>query len=128
MKPIRILVCDDSLLVRSRLKESLRQCGDHEVFEAKDGQGAVDLYKQHLPELVFLDIVMPEKDGLEALHLIKQFDAAARVVIVSSAGTQSHLRKAIEAGATDFIQKPWEQKQVESIIARVLSERDEQHV
>lgn len=125
MKPLRILVCDDSLLVRSRLKESLKQCGDFEVFEAQDGQAAIDMYKQYQPELVFLDIVMPLRDGMEALQTIKEYDTRAKVVMVSSAGTQSHLRKAIEAGATDFIQKPWEQHQILSIIAKAVKEKEE---
>ncbi|MDA8096199.1 MAG: response regulator [Desulforudis sp.] len=125
MKPLRILVCDDSLLVRSRLKESLKQCGDFEVFEAQDGQAAIDMYKQYQPELVFLDIVMPLRDGIEALQTIKEYDTRAKVVMVSSAGTQSHLRKAIEAGATDFIQKPWEQHQILSIIAKAVKEKEE---
>jgi len=67
---------------------------------------------------------MPEKDGIEALKEIKKFDRGAKVIMLSSSGTQSHLKKTLEAGAIDFIQKPWEKSQIISAIARVVKERE----
>lgn len=110
--------------MRKKLKESIvLSCNIAEILEAKNGQMAVDMYKEHRPELVFMDIIMPEKDGIQAVKEIKEFDATAKVVMVSSTGTQANLRKAIEAGAYEFIQKPWENAAIENIINKLLKER-----
>ena len=124
VKTLKVLVCDDSILMRRKLKQSIELCCDYVVVvEAKDGQAAVDMYKLHSPDLVFMDIVMPEKSGIEAVKEIKEFDNLARVIMASSTGTQANLRKAIEAGAYEFIQKPWEQASIDNIINKLLSER-----
>lgn len=127
-KSFKIMLCDDSILVRKKLKESIEKCGCFTILEASDGQAAVDMYKEHRPHLVFMDIVMPSRDGIGALQEIKEHDSEARVVMLSSSGTRSHLAKAMEAGALDFIQKPWEQAQIISIIARVVRDREVQNV
>ncbi|MFZ5596951.1 MAG: response regulator [Bacillota bacterium] len=124
---LKVLICDDSLLVRKKLKEDLEQCGC-EILEASEGQAAIDMYKEHKPELVFMDIVMPVQDGIMALKEIKDHDPGARVVMVSSSGTQSHLKRALEAGADDFIQKPWEKTQIIAILGKVLKEKEGQNV
>lgn len=116
----KILICDDSMLMRKRLKESLDLCGSFEILEATDGQQAVNIYKERRPDLVFMDIVMPVKDGIQAVAEIKDFDKKAKVVIASSSGTKEHLRKAIGAGAFDFIQKPWEQEQIHGIVNNLI--------
>lgn len=113
---IKVLICDDSVLIRKKLKDSLLGCGCSEILEAGDGQSAVDTYKDHRPDLVFMDIVMPVKSGIEAVAEIKAFDSSARVVMASTVGTKTNLRKALEAGAYEFIQKPWEEAQIMAII------------
>jgi two-component system, chemotaxis family, chemotaxis protein CheY len=124
-KVLKVLVCDDSILMRRKLKESIELCYDSLVIvEAKDGQMAVEMFIEHKPDLVFMDIVMPVKDGIQAVKEIKLYDANARVVMASSTGTQANLRKAIEAGAYEFVQKPWEQTTIESIIKKLLAERE----
>lgn len=121
---LKVLICDDSILMRRKLKESIELCCDFaEITEAKNGQMAVDMYKEVMPDLVFMDIVMPVKDGIEAVKEIKLFDSEARVVMASSTGTQLNLRKAIEAGAYEFVQKPWEQSTIENIVNKLISER-----
>ena len=92
-------------------------------IEAKDGQGAIDQYKQNKPDLVFLDIVMPNKDGNIAIDEIMGYDPQATIIIASSAGTQSELKRAIEAGAKEFIQKPLDQQQVINTVNRFLEGR-----
>lgn len=112
-----ILVCDDSILARKQLKDAVTSiCGDVTIYEGKNGEEAVTLYKEHQPDLVMLDIVMPEMDGTTAVEKIIEFDANATIVIVSSVGTQLQLKKAITAGARDFIQKPIDISQVKSLI------------
>jgi len=119
---LKILICDDSMLMRKRLKDSLNLCGSFAIFEAFDGQRAVDIYKEYDPDLVFMDIVMPVKDGIQAVSEIKAFDKKAKIVMASSSGTKENLKRAIKAGAFEFIQKPWEQDQIAKIIKNVLKE------
>ena len=113
---LKVLICDDSILIRKKLKECLIDCGCGEILEASDGQNAVDKFKLHRPDLVFMDIVMPVKDGIEAVTEIIAFDNNAKIVMASSSGTKAFLIKALEAGAFDFIQKPFEEAHVRKII------------
>lgn len=119
---LKVLICDDSILIRKKLKSTLEKCKITEILEAENGQIAIDMVKAEKPDLVFLDIVMPDKDGIEALTEIKEFDPTIKAVMASSAGTQSHLRKAIELGAYDFIQKPVTLEAVANIIDKVVKE------
>ena len=113
----KILVCDDSVLARKQLMDAVKEIATGAVFiEGKNGVEAVDLYKSEKPDLVFMDIVMPEKDGTTALSEIREFDNEAVIIIVSSVGTQEQLKKAIQLGAKDFIQKPFEKNQIKEII------------
>lgn len=108
----KILICDDSILARKQIKDIIASMGTPVIFEASDGQSAIDIYKAEKPHLVFLDIVMPKKDGNIAIEEIMAFDKDAIIIIVSSVGTQSQLKCALEAGATDFIQKPFSKEHI----------------
>ena len=88
-----------------------------------DGQDAIDKYKESKPDLVFLDIVMPKKDGNAAIREIMEFDPEANIIIASSVGTQSQLKLALEAGAKDFIQKPLDKDQVVKVVSKFLEGR-----
>ncbi|MBP5266843.1 MAG: response regulator [Lachnospiraceae bacterium] len=113
---ITILVGDDSILARKQLKDILIGIQDNlEFVEASNGQEAVDRFKEVHPDIVFLDIVMPVKDGIAATGEIVASDSKAKIIIVSSVGTQTQLKAAIEAGAKDFIQKPIRAEQVIAI-------------
>lgn len=113
------LICDDSLLVRKKLKELLEGCGCTKIIEASNGQEAVELYQVHKPDIVFLDIIMPVLDGLGALEKIKTFDERANVIMVSSAGTKTNLMDALKVGANDFIQKPYDKDQIAKLIKNI---------
>ncbi|MFA9380117.1 MAG: response regulator, partial [Acetanaerobacterium sp.] len=92
---MKVLVCDDSILVRKKFRELLARIGCGTVLEAADGEQALSMFKEHSPDIVFMDIIMPKKTGLEALKDIRTYNGDARVVIASSVGTQSHLKEAI---------------------------------
>lgn len=112
-----ILVCDDSILMRKQLKDVINSFSSGATFiDAANGQEAVEKYSEFHPDLVFLDIVMPVKDGTSAVEDIIAEDPDARIVIVSSVGTQRQIKNAIEAGAKDFIQKPMEAAQVQKVV------------
>lgn len=120
MPAIKVLVCDDSIFVRKKMKDILSLLGVNNVIEAENGQQAVDKYKAESPSLVFMDIIMPEKDGVEALSEIIAFDKDARVVMASSAGTQKNLKDALMTGAYDFLQKPVEAADVARVVKKVF--------
>ncbi len=103
----RVLIADDSMLMRRMIGDILSTSGWHVVAEAANGQEAVDRYKQSRPDLVTLDIVMPETDGLYALERILAFDPDARVIIVSALNQTKLISEAIRKGAYDFVGKPF---------------------
>ena len=112
----KILIGDDSILARRQLKDTIASFGKATFIEAANGQEAIDLFKSEKPDIVFLDIVMPVKDGIIAVSEIMQANPNACIIMLSSVGTQSQLKMAIEAGAKDFIQKPLDAEQLKSII------------
>lgn len=118
---LKVLICDDSILVRKKMSDVLKKAGITDIFEAKDGVQAVDTYKEKNPDIVFMDIVMPVKTGLDALIEIKEFDNDAKVVMASTIGTQSHLVSAIKAGAYDFLQKPVKEDDINKILAKLTN-------
>ena len=94
----KILICDDSILARKQLSTMISSLVECTIFEAANGQECIDMYQQHLPDIVFLDIVMPIKDGHSAIAEIMEKHPDADIVIVSSVGTQAQLRQAIQIG------------------------------
>ena len=102
----KILVCDDSILARKNLCAALNRCGYSNISEVSNGEDAVKYCAENKPDLIFLDIVMPVKDGVTATREIMGANPDAKIIIVSSVGTQTHLKEAIKAGARDFVQKP----------------------
>jgi two-component system, chemotaxis family, chemotaxis protein CheY len=127
LKVIKILICDDSLLIRKKLGESIKQCYSAvELLDARDGMEAIYLYRVHSPDLVFMDIIMPGKSGIEVVKEIKGINKDAQIVMVSSSGTKENLFKAYGAGSLDFIQKPWEQSCVEKILSKFIPEPEEE--
>lgn len=117
---LKVLICDDSMLIRKKLHDCLQGFCCNDVLEATNGQEAIDLYKSNKPDLVFMDMIMPVKSGIEAVTEIVQFDPSAKVVILSTAGTKANLKKALEAGAYDFIQKPFEEHQIKSVLDKQI--------
>lgn len=118
---ITALICDDSMLVRKKLRVLLEDEFSCVVTEAANGQEAIAQYQKVHPKIVFMDIVMPECDGLEALKKIKEIDELAKVIMVSSTGTSAKLIDALKLGAADFIQKPYDKGQIAQAIASVRS-------
>lgn len=120
MDTIKLLVCDDSALTRRRMVNYLTSLGYTDVIEATNGIEAVERYKEHRPDGVFLDIIMPEKDGIEVVKELIEFDPNAKIIMASSVGTQGNLKTALSLGACDFIQKPVTEEALESVIERII--------
>lgn len=117
----RILVVDDALFMRSMLRNIFVGSGFEVVGEAQNGIEAVEKYQQLTPDLVTMDIVMPEKNGLEALRQIVSLDSKAKIIICSALGQESLIMEALEAGARDFIVKPFKPPKVIEVAQKVLS-------
>lgn len=117
----KVMVVDDAAFMRMMLKDILTKNGYEVVAEAENGQVAVDKYKEYRPDLVTMDITMPEMDGITAVKNIKQADANARVVMCSAMGQQAMVIDAIQAGARDFIVKPFQPERVLEAVSKALS-------
>lgn len=116
----KILLVDDAAFMRMMLKSTLEQAGYTEILEAADGAQAVETYKAEKPDMVFMDITMPNKDGLEALKEIKEFDAGATVVMCSAMGQEAMVMDSIKSGAKDFIVKPFKPERILSTVKKIL--------
>lgn len=117
----KILIVDDAVFMRMKLKDILEKNGYEVVGEAQNGQEAFDSYQAVSPDLVTMDITMPEVDGLEALKMIREVDPAAKVVMCSAMGQQGMVMDAIRAGAVDFIVKPFDTDRVIKAVDKALS-------
>lgn len=115
-----VLVVDDAAFMRKVVTDALTSGGHEVIGEAANGQEAVDRYRELEPELVTLDITMPEKDGLAALREILDSDPAANVVMCSALGQESKVLEAVKAGAKDFIVKPFKPERVLDAVSKAL--------
>lgn len=118
----KVLIVDDAAFMRMMIKEILSKNGYSVVGEASDGAQAVEKYKELGPDLVTMDITMPEMDGITALKEIKKLDPNARVIMCSAMGQQAMVIDAIQAGAKDFIVKPFQADRVLEAIKKTLSQ------
>ena len=117
----RVMIVDDALFMRNMLRNIFSEAGFEVIGEAQNGSEAVEKYTQLRPELVTMDIVMPEKSGIEALKEIVAIDGSARIIICSALGQESLIMEALEAGARDFIVKPFKPEKVIEVAQKVLS-------
>lgn len=117
----KVLVVDDAAFMRMTLKKTLESEGFEVVAEAEDGEEAVHKYQDKKPELVTMDITMPNMDGLEATKEILDHDPQANIIMVSAMGQQKMVIEAVEAGAKDFIVKPLEEDRILDAIDKVFS-------
>lgn len=116
----QILIVDDAAFMRMMLKDILTKNGYEVVGEAENGNKAVEKYVELKPDLVTMDITMPEMDGIAALKAIKENDSAAKVVMCSAMGQQSMVIEAIQSGARDFIVKPFQPDRVVEAVKKVI--------
>ena len=115
-----ILVVDDAAFMRMMIRDVLTKNGYEVLGEAENGAKAIEKYKEVKPDLVIMDITMPEVDGIQAVKEIKAFDPNAKVVMCSAMGQQAMVIEAIQAGARDFIVKPFQADRVIEAVKKVL--------
>jgi two-component system chemotaxis response regulator CheY len=117
----RILIVDDTMFMRTLLKNILFSGGHDIVGEAEDGEQAVEQYQKLKPDLVTMDVVMPKKNGIEALKAIKSIDPSARVVMCTAVGQEQRVKLAIKSGAKGYIVKPFQAPKVIEEVNNILS-------
>ncbi len=122
MENFRFLVVDDSEFARRNMKNILTAVGGEAAGFATNGREAIDQYMKLRPDLVFMDITMPEMEGVEAVQTIMDRDASAKIVMVSSNGYQELIKEALDSGAKHFLTKPVDPTQVASVVDFVLGE------
>ena len=115
-----ILICDDAAFMRMMIKDILTKNGYNIAGEAENGLKAVEKYNETKPDLVLMDITMPDMDGIQALKKIKEADANACVIMCSAMGQQAMVIEAIQSGAKDFIVKPFQAERVLEAVKKVV--------
>lgn len=117
----KILIVDDAAFMRMMIKNIITKHGYEVAGEAENGKQAVSLYSEVKPDLVTMDITMPEMDGIESVKAIRSIDKEANIIMISAMGQQAMVMDAIQAGARDFIVKPFQQERVIQAIERALN-------
>ena len=117
----KVLVVDDAAFMRMMIKDILRKGGYEVVGEAEDGAKAIEKYRELHPDLVTMDITMPDMDGITAVKEIRKIDPNAMIVMCSAMGQQAMVIDAIQAGAKDFVVKPFQPERVSEAVRKVLS-------
>lgn len=115
-----VLIVDDAAFMRMMIRDILEQNNFHVVAEAKDGMSAIEQYKKYKPDIVTMDITMPDMDGIKTVEEIKKIDSGAKIIMCTAMGQQAMVIDAIRAGAKDFIVKPFEESQVLEAINKVI--------
>lgn len=115
-----ILVADDAAFMRKMIRMTLSEVGIENIIEAKDGDEAVNLFKEKHPDLVLLDITMEKKNGLEALSEIMEADPQAQVIMCTAIGQEQTVMEALAIGASDYVIKPFQKDKLAEAVLNVL--------
>ena len=117
---VKILIADDSAFMRLYLKRILAEAGYKNTIEVADGREMLIRYEQERPDLVILDIIMPDMDGLEALHELMRTDPKANVVMVTAVGQEYMMEEASKTGVKGYITKPFKEEEIAETLAKVI--------
>lgn len=113
---MKVLIADDSAFMRTIIKTAVQEADPAvEVLEAENGDVAVELYREHQPEMVFLDIIMPVKNGIMAMEELRQINPSVKIVVVTSVGQEEMINKAKSLGSNGFIPKPFQPQQIKEV-------------
>lgn len=119
---LKVLIVDDSLIIRKKVSKILENLGHEVVFDATNGQEAIDAYVKYKPDLVTMDITMPDMDGITAVKHIMKDDKEAKIIMVTSHGQEDMVIKSIQAGAVGYILKPITDEKLAQVIGEVFVE------
>jgi two-component system chemotaxis response regulator CheY len=119
-KMLNVLVVDDSMIIRKTLQKKLEDMGHKVIASAASGKEAVEMYKKHNPDLVTMDITMPEMSGIEALKLIKDEFKDANIIMVTSHGEEKLVMDAISSGAKGYVLKPITEDKIKASLSKIF--------
>ena len=119
---LKVLIVDDSLIIRKKITKLIEKLGHEVLYAAKNGQEAIDAYKSKKPDLVTMDITMPDMDGITAVKHIIKADEEAKIIMVTSHGQEDMVIKSIQAGAVGYMLKPITEDKLASSIGEVFIE------
>lgn len=122
MNKIKVMIVDDTAFMRMIMRSIIEELGHEVIAEASNGLEAVNMYHSFRPDLITMDITMPEMDGVSAVKKIKTMDASAKIVMCSAMGQREMVLDAIRNGASDFVVKPIQKERVSEAIQKVLSQ------
>lgn len=118
---MKVLVVDDTAFMRIMMRTILEELGYEVIAEAKNGKEAVDEYTKRRPDIVTMDITMPEMDGVEALREIRRLDPKAKVIMCSAMGQRDMVLDAISCGARDFVVKPFQKDRIQEAVSKMAN-------
>ena len=124
IKKLNVLIVDDSLIMRVNLVRSLENIGHTVVSEAADGQSSITAYKKYKPDVVTMDITMPDMDGITAVQKIIEIDSSANIIMVTSHGQEAMVMNALKAGAKGYILKPVSPEKLKESIGKIFNDID----
>lgn len=116
----KVLIVDDALFMRKMIRKILEELGCQDITEAQDGEEAIQKYEEIKPDLILMDITMPQMSGVEALERIMKKDPSQKIVMCSAVGQEMMIQKAVELGASDFIVKPFDKEKFRKVIEHYL--------
>jgi two-component system chemotaxis response regulator CheY len=120
---ISVLVVDDAAFMRLAIKNVLEKSGFKVVADAKNGQEGIEKYVEFHPDIVTMDITMPDMTGIEALKKIREYDQNAKVVMISAMGQERMVKEAIMSGAKSFIVKPYKEEHITQTLLRIAADK-----
>lgn len=119
MERKKVIIVDDSLMIRDLLRKALEKCGCNVCAAAKDGKEGIEIFKTHLPDLVFMDLNMPIMDGADAIKSIKEINPNAKIVVLSAMGDDDMIAQVKALGVSSFVKKPFDIRDIISVLASV---------
>ncbi|MEM6643126.1 MAG: response regulator [Bacteroidota bacterium] len=119
MSRMKVLIVDDSTYIRKTIRTTLEDSGCEVIGEASDGETAIDLTHEHLPELITLDNILPDMNGMDVLKALRKSNIDAKVIMISAIGQESSRREADELGVSEYLIKPIDHNNLKEIISKI---------
>lgn len=116
----KILIVDDAIFMRKVIRDLLKKNNYDDIVEAKDGIEAVEVYREHRPDLVIMDITMPSLDGIETIKELRKLDENVAILMCSAMGQEAMVKDALKYGAKDFVVKPFKPERVLTAVKKLL--------
>ncbi|MGE5472808.1 MAG: response regulator [Ignavibacteriales bacterium] len=119
MERKKVIIVEDSLMIRDLLQKALEKCGCNVCAVAKNGKEGIDIFKTHIPDIVFMDLNMPIMDGTDAIKSIREINSDAKIIVLSAMGDDEMISQVKALGVSSFIKKPFDIRDIISVLATI---------